>query len=331
MIFPKGITARRTKSGIMVAKVHYSADPERDSSWAATERPKYSSQAAWDQEQEIVHYAGGGELLFAEILNRHADKIIIRDPSFQIPPQWDLIAGFDHGKVNPTAALVVAVDYDGVIYCKGEYYQPGLTPSQHMEHLRNLPGFLQSRIYADPSIFYRTETQSEGSLKSIADLYAETGLANMFPGENPEIAGMERILEHWRDLDHRQPTLKIICQGDYSRKRFGLFPDGCPNLLWELMRTRREQSSASQLLRKNPTEAIVGKDNHLRDGLKYVLMSLPSPSEKPAHLLQEEMITRAIANGDHWAVGTMMARFKAEQRAKSEPVYYRPRMPRGDL
>src|SRR5262249_36331564 len=66
---------------------------------------------------------------------------------------------------------------------------------------------------------------------------------------------MERILEHWRDLDYREPTLKIICPHDYSKKRFGLFVDGCPNLLWELMRTRREQLTASQLMRKNPTEA----------------------------------------------------------------------------
>jgi len=42
------------------------------------------------------------------------------------------------------------------------------------------------------------------------------------------------------------------------------------------MRTRREQLSASQLMRKNPTEAIVDKDNHLRDALKYILLSLPS-------------------------------------------------------
>jgi len=79
-----------------------------------------------------------------------------------------------------------------------------------------------------------------------------------------------------------QATLKIVCPYDYSRKRFGLFPDGCPNLLWELMRTRREQLSAAQLMRKNPSEAIVDKDNHLRDALKYILLSLPGPSEPPA-------------------------------------------------
>jgi len=101
------------------------------------------------------------------------------------------------------------------------------------------------RILADPSIFHATQAQAEGGFKSIAELYSEAGLDGLWEGENAEIAGMERILEHWRDLDYREPTLKIICPFDYSRKRFGLFPDGCPNLLWELMRTRREQLSAS--------------------------------------------------------------------------------------
>ena len=138
----QGFSTRRTRSGILVSRVHYTADPERNSDWAKSERLKYSSQAAWDREQEIIHEAGGGELVFAETLNRYADRIIIRDPNFQIPPHWKRIAGFDHGKTNPTAALVVAIDCDGTIYCLAEYYQPGLTPNQHIDNLRRLPGFL---------------------------------------------------------------------------------------------------------------------------------------------------------------------------------------------
>ena len=150
-----------------------------------------------------------------------------------------------------------------------------------------MPGFNEAgAIWADPSIFYRTQAQSEGDFKSIADLYLEAGLPGMSDAQNAELAGIERILEHWRDLDHREPTLKIVCPHDYSRKRFGLFTDGCLNLLWELMRTRREQLSASQLMRKNPSEGIVDKDNHLRDALKYILLSLPSPSEKPRSLCE---------------------------------------------
>jgi len=137
-----------------------------------------------------MHEAGGGELLFAEILNRHAEKIIIRDPGFQVPPHWKRIAGFDHGKTNPTAALVTAIDNDGTIYCLAEYYQPGLTPWQHMDGLSALLGFLQaSRIVADPSILYKNQAQADGDFKSIADLYQEAGLSGMWEGENGELAG----------------------------------------------------------------------------------------------------------------------------------------------
>jgi hypothetical protein len=325
----QGLTTRRTRSGVEVLRLHYSADPERNIDWVAQERQKYSSRAAWDREQEIIHHAGGGELLFAEILNRHADKIIIRDSRFQIPPFWKRIGGFDHGKTNPTAALVVAIDTDGTIYCLAEYYQPGLTPRQHMENLELLPGFLDAQpIYADPSIFYRTQAQSDGGFKSIEDLYREAGLHGLWEGQNAELAGMERILEHWRDLDHREPTLKIICPEDYSRKRYGLFPNGCPNLLWELMRTRREQLSASQLMRKNPTEAIVDKDNHLRDALKYILLSLPSPSEKPKQMKRDELIREAFATGTYATLGIQMARLDVDEVRQSEPVSYRARLPR---
>jgi hypothetical protein len=125
-----------------------------------------------------------------------------------------------------------------------------------------------------------------------------------------------------------EPTLKIICPYDYSRKRFGLFVDGCPNLLWELMRTRREQLTASQLMRKNPTEAIVDKDNHLRDALKYILLSLPSPSEKPLSQERDEIIREAFATGNYGSLGVRIAQFDAQRMRKLESVSYRPRWPK---
>jgi hypothetical protein len=93
------------------------------------------------------------------------------------------------------------------------------------------------------------------------------------------------------------------------------------------MRTRREQLSAAQLMRKNPTEAIVDKDNHLRDALKYILLSLPSPSEKPSRLQRDETIAEAIANGKQPQIGVLMAQYDAKQKAKCDPVYYRTRWP----
>jgi hypothetical protein len=93
------------------------------------------------------------------------------------------------------------------------------------------------------------------------------------------------------------------------------------------MRTRREQLSAAQLMRKNPTEAIVDKDNHLRDALKYILLSLPSPSELPKRLQRDDMIAEAIANGRQATLGVTMARYDAKRKAECEPVYYRTQWP----
>ena len=84
-------------------------------------------------------------------------------------------------------------------------------------------------------------------------------------------------------------------------------------------------------MRKNPTEAIVDKDNHLRDALKYMLLSLPSPSELPARLHREDMIANAIANGHQATIGVLMAQFDAKQRTKNEPVSYRACWPPDDV
>src|SRR5215471_17543014 len=87
MNYIKGIMTRRTRQGIEVVRVHYTADPERDSEWAKRERQKYSSQGAWDREQEIIHDAGGGERIFVETLVKHWSKIVLED-GFEIPPRW---------------------------------------------------------------------------------------------------------------------------------------------------------------------------------------------------------------------------------------------------
>jgi len=291
----RGFIRKRAPQGIIL-RVHYTADPERGPEWVAEERKKYSSQASWDREQEIIHEAGGGERIFAEVLSKWADKILIdpKESGFQVSPHWKRISGFDHGKANPTAALVAAVDHDGVLYILSEYYQPGLSPRQHRPNLAQLDGFLQSEALADPSIFYKTQAQSDGSFKAIADLYIEEGIHNLVRApDNSELTGMERILNHWVDLDNREPTLKIICPRnlrDISRPIYGVHNEGCPNLLWELRRARREELSAGRLVNRNPTERIVDKDNHLRDCLKYLCLAFLEPAKPTLEMKANDAI-----------------------------------------
>ena len=322
----KGLTETRTPSGICVLRAHYSADPERAKpEWKQRERRKYTSEGAWQREQEIVFSAGGGERLFAEILNTYGHKIIIDPQSsgFRPSPHWTYFGGFDSGKANPTAALVACIDCDGTIYILREYYALGLSPKEHTPFLKQLCEFVGADVFADPSIFYETHAQNDGRFKAIASLYAEQGIENLVRApENNELLGMERILSHWMNLDTCEPTLKIICPQavqDIAKPHFGVHNEGCPNLLWELRRARRAELTATQLATKNPTERIVDKDNHLRDALKYLLLAAPGPSEKTWQQKAAEELAPMAAIGDLTSCA-----IRYQLMAEEEEPNYRP-------
>ena len=105
----RGLSVRLTFGGIVVPRLHYSAmdsrDPEQHPEWKKSERRKYTSQAAWDREQEIVDEAGGGELVLADILVTYWHKIVVEDPNWRPDYEFKCEGGFDHGKANPAALL----------------------------------------------------------------------------------------------------------------------------------------------------------------------------------------------------------------------------------
>jgi hypothetical protein len=320
-----GLSLRRTPDGIAFYTVHYSAHPDRGPEWVKREQPKYN-KSMWDREQEIIYEAGAGKRIFAEVLSRWEDKILI-DPAdgIQIPSQWKRVGGFDHGKANPTAALLGCIDHDGVLYILSEYYQPGLSPKEHLPNLESLTGFLSAEVAADPSIFARTQAQSGGSYKSIVDLYREVGIQNLFEArDNAEATGMERILDHWLNLDNREPTLKIVCPRhlrDIQKPIYGVHNEGCPNLLWELRRARYRESSATQLANSNPTEAVVDKDNHLRDCLKYMVFSFTDPSEKtPEQIVSEALKDIPLDDATSRMIRGQDALLKAKQASHAPMV-----------
>jgi len=298
-----GVLEKRTPQGVCVLSVHYTADPERrDPEWKKRERPKYTTESAWQAEQEMQFSAGGGERIFAEVLARDAERIFI-DPytsGFEPSPDWPLIAGFDFGKANPTAVLIASIDYDGVIYVKSEFYQPGLSPREIVPLLRRLNGFSRAIAYADPSIFHATHVQSNGRYTSVAALLAGLGIDNLIPApRNQELGGMEAILDHWTN---REPTLKIVCPRelwDISKPIYGVHNYGCPNLLWELRQARRAELTPLQLMSQNRPEKIIGKNNHLRDCLKYMVLANPGPPEKSDLQLKREGIRAKVDRGDY--------------------------------
>lgn len=292
-----GMHLRRNKGGICIPSIHYSANPDRDPdinpAWRREERGTYTSQADWDREQEMIDEAGGGRRVFAEVLSTHWKKIVIEDPLWRPGKTWKMVGGFDYGKTNPTCLLRCYVDYDGVLYFCGEYYMPGKEIWQHAPEIKKMADVNKfSECWADPSIFPNTQEQSKTKAKSNNELYIEQGIELFAPfsGDRNDVSFAERLLAHWSRLDEREPTVKIVCPNTSEKQQPGRHDWSCPNLIWELLRTRTKKLSAIQLMQRNPTEEIVDKDNHARDAMKYTVMSMPEPTVKTMQEIAAEAV-----------------------------------------
>jgi hypothetical protein len=332
----RGLTVRRTKGGIPVIRHHYSANPARDPDinpeWKLTARRKYTSQAAWDREQETVDNAGGGALVLADTLITHWKKIVIEDPRWHPDPDWKVEAGFDHGRANPTSLERAYCDFGETIYLCGEYYQPGREIWEHAITLKQMADLRRiSDCYADPSIFplnaqANVPTRKDERAKSLNEIYVENGIEifSPFHGDHSDISFGERVLMHWRDLENREPTLKIVCRNFSESPQPGLHDWDCPNLLWEMMRMRRVKLTAQQLLSRNTSEAIVQKDNHALDAAKYLVMSHPEPSKKSYDKRVAERVEKVFKENDMTTAMLQLSKIQQEEREKEpgQQVYY---------
>lgn len=331
----RGIQYRYTKGKILVGRLHYSAHPERDPEtnphWKVQERRTYTSQASWDREQEIIDEAGGGELVFADTLVTYWNKIVITDPAWRPDPNWRIQAGFDHGKTNPTALERCYIDYEGTMYLCGEYYMPGKEIWEHVPEMKRMADVRKvTCCQADPTIFLDLMQQSQPCgpghaqerAKSINELYVEEGieLFSPFRGDRSDISFAARLMLHWANLDQREPSLRIVCRNFSERPQPGLHNWDCPNLLWELLRTRRMKLTAQQLLSRNTSEAIVDKDNHAADALKYIVMSNPEPSRKTPHQLAVEAVKPLVEAGDYTSAMMRYQQRMAEEHRTFQPI-----------
>jgi hypothetical protein len=329
----RGLTVRRTSGGIPVVRLHYAAHPDRNPDmhpeWKAIERKLYTSEASWQREQEILDEAGGGELVFADTIITHWDKIVITDPAWRPDPRWRVEAAFDHGKTNPTALERFYIDFAGNLYFCGEYYMPGKEIWEHVPVIKQMADIRKiAACYADPSIFPQTLQQSQlpgkpaERAKSINELYVEQGieLFSPFAMDRSDVSFAARVMAHWSNLETRQPSMRIVCRNFSERPQPGLWNWDCPNLLWEMMRTRRVKLTAQQLLSRNTAEAIVDKDNHATDACKYGCMSHPEPTLKTAHELAAEAVKPLAEAGDLTSAAIRYAQMMAEAQGSNRPA-----------
>jgi hypothetical protein len=184
--------------------------------------------------------------------------------------------------------------------------------------------------YADPSIFPQVVQQSQSGLpgrpaeraKSINELYIEQGieLFSPFVGDRSDVSFAARVMQHWSNLDNREPSLKIVCRSPVERPQPGLHHWDCPNLLWEMMRTRRVKLTAQQLLSRNVAEAIVDKDNHATDACKYLVMSHPEPTVKTMREIAAEAIAPMVQQGDLNSAAIWYQIMTSEEEEQYQPA-----------
>ena len=96
---------RRTKNGIPVVRLHYTALDYATPEWIAAQRARYTSQAYWDLEMEIKYEALSGQRVYPEF-----DPVVHVVQDCEIPQSGCRYMSIDPHPRTPHAMLWVLID-----------------------------------------------------------------------------------------------------------------------------------------------------------------------------------------------------------------------------
>lgn len=164
-----------------------------------------------------------------------AENAIVIDP-FQIPAYWPRAYGMDVGW-NRTAAVWGAWDRESdTLYLYSEHYQGQQPPSVHADAIRARGEWIKGAI--DPAS--AGANQKDGT--TLIDEYRALGL-NLFPADNAVEAGI------------------LACYQRLAGGRLKIFST-LRNVVTELRIYRRDEHGK-----------IVKENDHLMDGMRYLIMT----------------------------------------------------------
>lgn len=153
---------RRTKAGIPVVRVHYSADPTMTPEIVAKMRSEYSSDAHWKKEMEVDYGALGGALVYPEF--SPAIHVI---PDSEIPRTMCRYVSIDPHPRTPHAFLWAGIDAWNDVYIYRELWP--------------------SRMYGDSRKMRDDEEENVFSIKEYAETCAYLE-GNRIEWRNPNLA-----------------------------------------------------------------------------------------------------------------------------------------------
>ena len=163
---------------------------------------------------------------------------------FEIPANWRRIIGVDFGYNNPTAAVWLAVNPDGVVYAYREYYQREKLPEESGREIKQLSGDDRIELVAcDPSE------------PAAIEQYRRLGLPAR-AGYNAVKEGIEAVIALMKS------------------NRFFVFR-GLVNLLDEIENYRWAEKQ--EQLKDEPVKEY----DHAVDALRYGIMAIRPKARKP--------------------------------------------------
>jgi len=283
-----GISYYTTKDQVSVARLHYSADPEKNprspegALWLDRTSSGWTGGIAgadWQQEYELNFEIEAGLKIFPSFDTTHYPHFTY-DPSARDSPQierhWPIWCGMDWGTVNPTVFTVHAMESATRVYQFDEVVCIGKAPSEVVEELRSKWYFEYIRGFVgDPSIWRsipsdRAPQAGVRRMTSVGRMFQQAGVfiqrgANHVGVDADFITLLKDNL--WRDKD--SPVWKI------SRK--------CTWTISELRKIQwlENETEASRDKNDEP-ERIRSKGVDAFDANKYFCMSVNFESPKYA-------------------------------------------------
>lgn len=269
----KGLHSARNSDGVLVFRLHFSADPAKDPDteegrkWCEGVYPLFAggkNGTKFRREMDIDWAAGAGELVFPYFITRESE-IIIDHTLFtkEFLEKCNLYGGMDWGKRNPVSFHVYAEDPAGLFYVIWEWYEAGRDPIAVAEAIRSCPYYDQIQwIAADPSMW------NENQASSGRDGF--TSYARIFMEDMPEYLQLGKLIPGHSKKDTVAADIMHMAWREQTPKlRIG---DNCHKMIKELKNLRHPEN----IYKTNEPEKILDKDNHAWDDLKYFITSHPS-------------------------------------------------------
>lgn len=278
----KGVSLRQTKLGWTVARVHYSADPDKDparngKAWYEHAR-KGMRERDWRKEFEVDYTALGGALLFPQF----DPSVHLVEPFVLNPSDWTIYEGADvHPRVEH-AFVWMAVNRSGELVIPYSYWPNGENERRSNEHQSRLTvkdycknlGTIETEFpWLKP--WYRTmDPAAQGfnatETRSIMDAYRDENYMHYPSKKNRD----------WSSYDMISESLKLkpfaVGSEEILKPKLTIMAGmGSNDELANELRSIRYREWRGANPDKDPPQDPIEKDRHLLDALGYIFLTDP--------------------------------------------------------